>query len=144
MRVWKITITPFVKCKLCSNISFSRRYSDRIILWHYSFGTFTIACLRRFLDDKLDLCGTDCYFSPNECFQLASSFWSPFSFPRPLSRYRMKRMESFQIRLQHVLGHLKRFWSFFIQNRGADISWCERETGKKTQSGGTYRRSISQ
>lgn len=85
MCVRKIMIKPFFKRKLRSNISLSRRYSDRIILWHYSFCAFTIAYLRRFLDDKLDLCGTDCYFSPKrECSRWASSFWSPFSFSGPL------------------------------------------------------------
>lgn len=135
MRVQKIIITPFFKSKFCSNISLSRRYSDRIILWHYSFGAFTIACLRRFLDNKLDLCGTDCYFSRQTSALNEHLPPNPrFSFQRPLCSspgYQMKRMESFQIKLQHVLGHLKRFWSFLIQNRGADIFRCERGMGKK-------------
>lgn len=51
-----------------------------------SFALHSIAYSRRFPDHDLDLCGTGCYLSPNECSPQASSFWSLFPLPGHFAR----------------------------------------------------------
>lgn len=145
-------ITPFFKCKLCSNISLSRCKIIPIesnFMKLYSFCAFTIVhiCAGFSMTSWIyveQIVTSRQTSALNEHLSSGprSRFQGHFALSPPSSSlsffflgYQMKRIESFQIRLQHVLGHLKRFWSFLIQTHGTFFDAREEKRERKLESG---------